>query len=233
MTRKRLQELWESHPDAERPLKAWLAMARLKPSSGPHEVRQDCAAASVLGKWRTVFKRGGNTDRLVVDRRDDVGRIDIRQVLTHEEDSRRTPDGSLSRAAKPRDAEGGQHTMAELLAFTTPHVLRNEAEYPAAVAEIARLLDTDPPPHSEAYERLECLSVLVQAYDEAHFPREQLTTPQDVVAFMLEQKGLSHDDLAQGLGGASPMLAFLEGPAVCHSRKSRGFENSWVSRRIS
>jgi HTH-type transcriptional regulator/antitoxin HigA len=101
--------------------------------------------------------------------------------------------------------------MAELLDFTKPHVLRNEAEYTAAVAEIERLLDTDPPPHSEAYERLEFLSVLVQAYEDAHFPLQLLTTPQDVVAFMLEQKGLSHDDLAQWLGGKSPMLAFLEG----------------------
>jgi HTH-type transcriptional regulator / antitoxin HigA len=101
--------------------------------------------------------------------------------------------------------------MAELLDFTKPHVLRNEAEYTAAVAEIERLLDTDPPPHSEAYERLEFLSVLVQAYEDAHFPLDLLTTPQDVVAFMLEQKGLSHDDLAQWLGGESPMLAFLEG----------------------
>jgi HTH-type transcriptional regulator/antitoxin HigA len=101
--------------------------------------------------------------------------------------------------------------MAELLDFTKPHILRNEAEYTAAVAEIERLLDTDPPLHSEAYERLEFLSVLVQAYEDAHFPLEQLTTPQDVVAFMLEQKGLSHDDLAQWLDGESPMLAFLEG----------------------
>jgi antitoxin component HigA of HigAB toxin-antitoxin module len=54
----------------------------------------------------------------------------------------------------------------------------------------------DPPPHSEAYERLEFLSVLVHAYEEAHFPLEQLTTPQDVVTFMVEQKGLSHTDLA-------------------------------------
>ncbi len=104
--------------------------------------------------------------------------------------------------------------MAELLDFTKPHVLRNEAEYTAAVAEIDQLLDTDPPPHSEAYERLEFLSVLVQAYEEAHFPLvplEQLTTPQDVVAFMLEQKGLSHADLAQWLGGENRRLAFLQG----------------------
>ena len=101
--------------------------------------------------------------------------------------------------------------MAELLDFTKPHVLRNEAEYTAAVAEIDQLLDTAPPPHSEAYERLEFLSVLVQAYEEAHFPLEQLTTPQDVVAFMLEQKGLSHADLAQWLGGENRRLAFLQG----------------------
>jgi HTH-type transcriptional regulator/antitoxin HigA len=101
--------------------------------------------------------------------------------------------------------------MAKLLDFTKPHVLRNEAEYTAAVAEIDRLLDLDPPPHSEAYERLEFLSVLVHAYEEAHFPLEQLPTPQDVVTFMLEQKGLSQTDLAQWLGGENPMLAFLQG----------------------
>jgi antitoxin component HigA of HigAB toxin-antitoxin module len=87
--------------------------------------------------------------------------------------------------------------MAELLDFTKPHVLRNEAEYTAAVAEIDQLLDRDPPPHSEAYERLEFLSVLVHAYEEAHFPLEQPTTPQDVVTFMLEQKGLSLPQIEQ------------------------------------
>jgi HTH-type transcriptional regulator / antitoxin HigA len=99
--------------------------------------------------------------------------------------------------------------MAELLDFMKPHVLRNEAEYTAAVQEIERLLDTDPPPHSEAYERLEFLSVLLQASEDAHYPLEQITTPQDVLEFMIEQKGLSHDDLAQWLGGESHMLAFL------------------------
>jgi HTH-type transcriptional regulator/antitoxin HigA len=101
--------------------------------------------------------------------------------------------------------------MAELLDFTKPHVLRNEAEYAAAVTEIERLLDTDPPPHSEAYERLEFLSVLVQAYEDTHFPLERLTTSQDVVTFMLEQKGFSHEELAQWLGGEGAMRAFLQG----------------------
>jgi mRNA interferase HigB len=95
ITRKRLQEFWETYPDAERPLKAWMAIARLKHYSGPHQARQDFAAASFLGKCRTVFNIGGNKYRLVVDMPYDLGRIYIRHVLTHEEYDRRTQDGSL------------------------------------------------------------------------------------------------------------------------------------------
>ena len=53
--------------------------------------------------------------------------------------------------------------------------------------------------------------MLVHAYEERHFPLEQLTTPQDVVTFMLEQKGLLQTDLAQWLGGEGPMRDFLQG----------------------
>ena len=101
--------------------------------------------------------------------------------------------------------------MAELLDFTKPHVLRNAAEYTAAIQEIDHLLDADPPPGSEAYERLEFLSVLVQAYEDAHFPLEELPTPQEVVDFMLEQKGLSRPDLAKWLGGKNRVCAFFHG----------------------
>ena len=85
ITRQRLQEFWQSHPDAERPLKAWLAIVRLKRCSSSHEVRQDFASASFLGKWRTVFNIGGNKYRLVVDMRYDLGRTYIRHFLTHQE----------------------------------------------------------------------------------------------------------------------------------------------------
>ena len=80
----------QTHPDAERPLKIWLVIVRLKHYSGPPAVREDFASASFLGKWRTVFNIGGNKYRLVVDMRYDLGRIYIRHVLTHEEYDRRT-----------------------------------------------------------------------------------------------------------------------------------------------
>jgi mRNA interferase HigB len=94
-TRKRLQEFWHTHPEAELPLKAWLAIVRLKRYSSPQEVRQDFASASFLGKWRAVFDIGGNKYCLVVDMRYDLGRIYIRQLLTHAEYDPRTQGGSL------------------------------------------------------------------------------------------------------------------------------------------
>src|SRR5262245_50027142 len=55
------------------------------------------------------------------------------------------------------------------LDFSTPHVLRNDAEYDAAVSEIDDLLDRNPPAGTAEDDRLEFLSVLVSAYDEKHY----------------------------------------------------------------
>ena len=101
--------------------------------------------------------------------------------------------------------------MADLLDFTKPHVLRNESEYEVAVAEIDRLLDRDPAPGSEKYERLEFLSVLVRAYEDAHYPIENLPTPQDVVDFMLEQRGLTRAILTEWMGGKRCVSEFFVG----------------------
>lgn len=70
------------------------------------------------------------------------------------------------------------------------HVLRNEEEYEAAIEEIEGLLDKDGESGSEGHDRLEFLSVLVEHYEEEHYPMGNVT-PQQAVTFMLEQKGMS------------------------------------------
>lgn len=78
--------------------------------------------------------------------------------------------------------------MQTVLDIPTPHVLRTPEEYAAAVAEIDRLLDTDPQPFSREYDRLELLSVLVEHYEARQIPIDDSDlTPQDVVDFMLQQ----------------------------------------------
>lgn len=92
---KKLRDFWTIHPEAERPLRAWVATAERKTYRTPHEVRQDFPSVDFLGNWKAVFDIGGNKFRLVVDIRYDLGRIYVRWVLTHAEYDRKGRDGTL------------------------------------------------------------------------------------------------------------------------------------------
>ena len=100
--------------------------------------------------------------------------------------------------------------MTTTLDFATPHVLRNKREFETAVADIDRLLDLDPKKRTPEYERLEFLSVLVEAYERDHTEMDA-TTPQEVVDFMLEQHDMTRADLARVLGGRSRVSEFFSG----------------------
>jgi HTH-type transcriptional regulator / antitoxin HigA len=91
------------------------------------------------------------------------------------------------------------------------HVIRSEAEYDAAVAEIDELLDAEPTRGTPEYERLELLSVLVEAYDDEHYRMGEATRPQDVLDFLLEQRGLTRADLTPILGTRSRVSEFFAG----------------------
>ena len=99
-----------------------------------------------------------------------------------------------------------------VLDFSTPHVLRNAKEYRAAVAEIDQLLDADLKRGTAAYDRLEFLSVLVEAYEDKHDPiDEHGGSPQSVVAFMLEQRGMTRAGLYDAMGGKARVSEFFAG----------------------
>jgi HTH-type transcriptional regulator / antitoxin HigA len=102
-------------------------------------------------------------------------------------------------------------TATITLDFSTPHVLRNAREYNAAVAEVEQLLDAKPKKGTPEYERLEFLSVLMEAYEAKHVKPLRDPTPQEIVDFMLDQKGLTRGDLAPLMGGASRVSDFFNG----------------------
>jgi mRNA interferase HigB len=95
ISRKRLKDFWDKHPDAETELRAWHNLLESRVFMTPHELREDYASASFLGDHRTVFNICGNKYRLVVDMRYDLGRVYIRHVLTHKEYDKRIRDRSL------------------------------------------------------------------------------------------------------------------------------------------
>ncbi len=101
--------------------------------------------------------------------------------------------------------------MATTLESSAVRLLRTETEYDAAVAEIAALMDQEPAPGTPAHDRLEVLTLLVGAYDDAHYPMGDASTPQDVVDFLLEQNGMTRAQLAPLLGGRSRVSEFFNG----------------------
>jgi len=102
--------------------------------------------------------------------------------------------------------------MKTVLDCPTPHVLRSDDEYDAAVAEIDRLVDTHPQPSSPGYDRLELLSLLVEDYEARHHPIDDSgLTPQDMVDFVLQQRGMTRAELAPLMGGRSRVSDFFNG----------------------
>lgn len=95
ITKRRLREFWTRHPDAERPLRAWLGIVSRARYADPHQLRRDFPVASLLGRRVTVFNVAGNRYRLVATVRYDLGRVYIRHVLTHAEYDRLAVEGSL------------------------------------------------------------------------------------------------------------------------------------------
>lgn len=107
-------------------------------------------------------------------------------------------------------ALGDVSTVMPALDFSKPHLLRGEAEYEAALAEIGKLLDQDVEAGTEGYDRLDFLSLLVEHYEDAAYPMGPVT-PRQAVAFMMEQKGLDRADLHDVMGGKSRTSEFFNG----------------------
>jgi mRNA interferase HigB len=84
ITRKRLNEFAERHPDAEAALSRWYGLVKKTDFTSFTELRQVFPSADQVGKL-TVFNIGGNKIRLIAAIHYNRKRLYIRGVLTHEE----------------------------------------------------------------------------------------------------------------------------------------------------
>jgi HTH-type transcriptional regulator/antitoxin HigA len=91
------------------------------------------------------------------------------------------------------------------------HSLRTAREYRAAIREIDSLLDGHYSPGSPEDDRLDLLSVLVEAYEDDHQVTLDDPTPQEMVDFMLDQKHMTRAALAPIMGGRSRVSDFFAG----------------------
>jgi HTH-type transcriptional regulator/antitoxin HigA len=84
--------------------------------------------------------------------------------------------------------------------------IRTKADYKAAVAFIERNFDAKP--NSRTAEIVEVLVVLVDKYEDEHFPIEA-PTPIEAIKFRMEQLGLHNADLAKMIGQRSRVSEIL------------------------
>ena len=94
---------------------------------------------------------------------------------------------------------------------TITHTIRGEREYAASIREIDRLLALEPRSGTPEDDRLGLLSVLVEAYESEKGYDLPNASPQELVAFMLGERGMTRASLAGEMGGRSRVSQFFRG----------------------
>lgn len=87
-----LRQFWQKHPNAERPLRMWYALAEKSSWRSPAEIKATLGNVSFVGANRVIFNSKGNDYRLVVVAEYQKGRMFIRFIGTHVEYDRVDPE---------------------------------------------------------------------------------------------------------------------------------------------
>lgn len=81
----KLVEYYKRHPDAEQPLKAWIAEVKQANWQTTNDIKAQYRHASILKNRRVVFNIKGNDHRLIVAIAYRLGAVYIKFIGTHEE----------------------------------------------------------------------------------------------------------------------------------------------------
>jgi HTH-type transcriptional regulator / antitoxin HigA len=87
-------------------------------------------------------------------------------------------------------------------------VIKNESDYKTALAALEKLIALDPAPESPDAEKLDLLTLLVQAYESKYWPIEK-PDPIEAIKFRMEQEDLSQRDLIPYIGSRSKVSEIL------------------------
>jgi HTH-type transcriptional regulator/antitoxin HigA len=98
---------------------------------------------------------------------------------------------------------------AEMIARGAPRVIHNDAELASYTAALFQLTALEKPSRTQA-EAIELLSLLVERYEQEHYPIPA-SDPVSVVRFLIEQQNLRQRDLIPQFGSESAVSMFLTG----------------------
>lgn len=99
--------------------------------------------------------------------------------------------------------------------------LRTESDYEAALTELDGLMEARP--GTPAYDKLEVLSILVEAYEEEHY-KVPLPDPIEAIEFHMERLGLTRKDLKPYIGSRGRISEILNRKRPLSLRMIRNLE---------
>ena len=93
-------------------------------------------------------------------------------------------------------------TYADLVLKVLPTAIQSEDEYEIMLANIDELISKGENRLSPEEERLlETLAILVEAYEEEHYPMPEVA-PNEILKFLMEERGLKQSDLLHIFGSS-------------------------------
>ncbi|MGH7720448.1 MAG: type II toxin-antitoxin system HigB family toxin [Gemmatimonadaceae bacterium] len=212
ISRKALLQFGRLHRDAVMPLDDWYRITKKALWKNHHDVKAQFGTVSIVRDC-AVFNIAGNKYRLIVWIKYAAALVLVRGIMTHREYDKSTL-GLSAAAIGGRQGHDGSSSLEPFMTaidFSMPRVLRNEREYEAALAEVERLLRLNSKRGSLEFDRLELLTLLIEAYEDERYPMGGTSTPQSVVEFMLDQKGMTRADLTPILGSRGRVSEFFTG----------------------
>lgn len=89
-------------------------------------------------------------------------------------------------------------------------IIKTPEEHEAALERLMVLMDSDPREGSSEADELEVLAMLIEQYEQRHFPID-LPDPVTAIRFRMDQQGLKNKDLIPFVGSASKVSEVLNG----------------------
>ncbi len=214
--KRTLEGYWVDHPDAKAALQAWYQLTEAATWTSLVDVRRTYPAADGVGRL-TVFNLKGNRYRLVVRIEYTLHLVFIRWFGTHAEydrgDWKHAPWNRETRVgsgfANCEDCVMNGVEYRDLLQRFLPvpiHSLEQLEETEQVIGEL--LTVNERTPAQDHY--LELLSLVVGAWEDEHVVVPRLSG-RELLAVLIEERGLRQKDLAPVLGTESIVSEVLSG----------------------
>lgn len=110
----------------------------------------------------------------------------------------------------PKTVAVDERRYASLLQQSLPRPIRTEREYEAMKRKLLELEVSDPL-SLEQEEIAELLAILIEKYEDQHYPLDDLSTPRERLLALMEERAVSQSEISRVLGSRSQTSDILGG----------------------